>query len=89
MWPSYFATAQVYAPAPQIPFLDAFNSKGINPYCPQLPTADLAKVYTGDVKKPAFNRGPLPWGGTHKVKKMLRPCLKFCSLNGREKQTWS
>lgn len=51
-----------HTPAPYAPLLDAFKSRGIEAYCPQLPTADLAKLDVGDVNNPDFDREP-PKGG--------------------------
>lgn len=51
-----------HTPAPYTPLLDAFKSRGIDAYCPQLPTADLSKLDVGDVNNPDFDRAP-PTGG--------------------------
>ncbi|KAK2616516.1 hypothetical protein QQS21_000559 [Conoideocrella luteorostrata] len=51
-----------HSPAFYQPLLDKLRSKGIDGYCPQLPTADLAKLNVGDVNNPDFNREP-PAGG--------------------------
>lgn len=42
--------------------VDALKSAGIDAYCPQLPTSDLAKPNVGDVMEPNFDLGP-PAGG--------------------------
>lgn len=51
-----------HTPAPYTPLLDSFKSRGIDAYCPQLPTADLSKLDVGDVNNPDFDRAP-PTGG--------------------------
>jgi hypothetical protein len=38
-----------HTPAPYSPLLAALQARGIAAYCPQLPTADLAKLNVGDV----------------------------------------
>lgn len=71
-----------HTPAPYGPLLDAFNSRGINAYCPQLPTADLAKLDVGDVTKPDFDRPPPPEGypqgeeDTQAVLEVLEPLIE-------------
>jgi pimeloyl-ACP methyl ester carboxylesterase len=47
-----------HTPAPYGPLLEALQARGIAAHCPQLPTADLAKLNVGDVQNPDFNRGP-------------------------------
>lgn len=51
-----------HTPAPYGPLLEAFRSQGIDAHCPQLPTADLAKLNVGDVNNPDYDREP-PAGG--------------------------
>jgi hypothetical protein len=51
-----------HSPAPYMPLVDALKAKGIEAYCPQLPTADLSKLNVGDVNNPDFDREP-PSGG--------------------------
>lgn len=51
-----------HTPAPYEPLLDAFRAQGIEAYCPQLPTSDLAKLNVGDVNNPDYDREP-PVGG--------------------------
>ncbi|KAK4233459.1 pyrethroid hydrolase [Achaetomium macrosporum] len=51
-----------HTPAPYGPLLEALEARGIAAYCPQLPTADLAKLNVGDVHDPDFNGQP-PSGG--------------------------
>ena len=71
-----------HTPAPYAPLLDAFKSRGIDAYCPQLPTADLAKLDVGDVNNPDFDRAP-PVGGypqgeedAHVVLEVLKPLVE-------------
>jgi pimeloyl-ACP methyl ester carboxylesterase len=45
-----------------MPLVDALKAQGIDAYCPQLPTSDLAKLNVGDVDRPDFDLGP-PAGG--------------------------
>lgn len=47
-----------HTPAPYGPLLALFKSHGIDAYCPQLPTADLAALNIGDVSNPDFDLGP-------------------------------
>ncbi|KAL1849191.1 hypothetical protein Daus18300_013348 [Diaporthe australafricana] len=51
-----------HTPAPYTPLLDAFKARGIDAHCPQLPTADLAKLDVGDINDPDFDRAPPPGG---------------------------
>jgi hypothetical protein len=51
-----------HTPAPYGALLEALQARGIAAYCPQLPTADLAKLNVGDVANPDFNREPPPGG---------------------------
>ncbi|KAI1810353.1 alpha/beta-hydrolase [Poronia punctata] len=51
-----------HSPAPYLPLVKALKAKGIDAYCPQLPTADLHKLNVGDVNDPNFDLGP-PDGG--------------------------
>jgi pimeloyl-ACP methyl ester carboxylesterase len=62
------------------------QARGIAAYCPQLPTADLAKLNVGDVDNPDFDREP-PSGGypqgeedTETVLDVLKPLVE----SGRE-----
>lgn len=53
----YFLTHGSYhTPAPYESLFDAFESKGFDAYCPQLPTSDLTKLDVGDINKPDFDR---------------------------------
>ncbi|KAI1410409.1 alpha/beta-hydrolase [Hypoxylon sp. FL1857] len=70
-----------HSPAPYMPLVEALKAKGIEAYCPQLPTADLAKLNVGDVKHPDFDREP-PEGGypqgkedTEVILGVLRPVV--------------
>ncbi|KAI9172604.1 hypothetical protein HJFPF1_02111 [Paramyrothecium foliicola] len=47
-----------HSPAPYEPLIEAFVSKNITAYCPQLPTSDLGKLNVGDTTSPDFNLGP-------------------------------
>lgn len=47
-----------HTPAPYGPLLALFKAHGIDAYCPQLPTADLAVLNVGDVSNPDFDLGP-------------------------------
>ncbi|KAI0397482.1 Alpha/beta hydrolase fold-1 [Xylariaceae sp. FL0594] len=48
-----------HSPAPYMPFVEALKASGIDAYCPQLPTADLAKLNVGDdVANPNYDLGP-------------------------------
>ncbi|KAI9151285.1 putative hydrolase [Paramyrothecium foliicola] len=47
-----------HSPAPYERLVDALQRKGIDAHCPQLPTADLAKLNVGDVDSPNFDLGP-------------------------------
>ncbi|KAI0024044.1 alpha/beta-hydrolase [Xylariomycetidae sp. FL0641] len=51
-----------HTPAPYMPLVEALKARGIDAYCPQLPTSDLAKLNVGDVNNPDFDRPP-PEGG--------------------------
>ena len=51
-----------HTPAPYMPLVEAFKSRGIDARCPQLPTADLTKLNVGDINNPDFDREP-PEGG--------------------------
>ncbi|KAI1450039.1 Alpha/Beta hydrolase protein [Annulohypoxylon stygium] len=51
-----------HSPAPYMPLVDALKAKGVEAYCPQLPTADLTKLNVGDINNPDFDRGPPPGG---------------------------
>lgn len=51
-----------HTPAPYQPLLDALQARGVDAYCPHLPTADLSKLNVGDAENPDFDRGP-PEGG--------------------------
>ncbi|KAI1768494.1 alpha/beta-hydrolase [Hypoxylon sp. FL1150] len=70
-----------HSPAPYLPFVEALKAKGIEAYCPQLPTADLTKLNAGDINNPDFDRDP-PSGGypqgeedTEVVLDVLRPVV--------------
>ncbi|KAM0812189.1 putative AB hydrolase-1 domain-containing protein [Seiridium cardinale] len=47
-----------HTPAPYMPLVQALRERGIEAYCPQLPTADLTKLNVGDVAKPDFDQEP-------------------------------
>ncbi|KAI0179750.1 alpha/beta-hydrolase [Hypoxylon sp. FL1284] len=51
-----------HTPAPYMPLVDALKAKGVEAYCPQLPTSDLTKLNVGDVNNPDLDREP-PEGG--------------------------
>jgi pimeloyl-ACP methyl ester carboxylesterase len=51
-----------HSPAPYLPLIDALKAEGIDAYCPQLPTSDLARLNVGDVHRPNFDLGPPPEG---------------------------
>ncbi|RYP55245.1 hypothetical protein DL770_010930 [Monosporascus sp. CRB-9-2] len=51
-----------HTPAPYMPLVKALKARGIDAHCPQLPTADLAKLNVGDTNSPDFDREP-PEGG--------------------------
>ncbi|RYP42699.1 hypothetical protein DL767_000068 [Monosporascus sp. MG133] len=51
-----------HTPAPYMPLVEALKVRGIDAHCPQLPTADLAKLNVGDTNNPDFDREP-PEGG--------------------------
>lgn len=71
-----------HTPAPYGPLLEALQARGIAAYCPQLPTADLAKLNVGDVNHPDFDRGPPPEGypqgeeDTEAVLDVLKPLVE-------------
>lgn len=75
-----------HTPAPYGPLLEALQGRGIAAYCPQLPTADLAKLNVGDVHNPDFDRGPPPGGypqgedDTEAVLGVLKPLVE----NGKD-----
>ncbi|KAI0205449.1 alpha/beta-hydrolase [Astrocystis sublimbata] len=46
-----------HTPAPYMPLVESLKVAGIDAYCPQLPTADLAKLNVGDTNNPDFDRG--------------------------------
>ncbi|KAK3902806.1 pyrethroid hydrolase [Staphylotrichum tortipilum] len=71
-----------HTPAPYGPLLEALQARGIAAHCPQLPTADLAKLNVGDVQNPDFDREP-PAGGypqgeedTEAVLGVLKPLVE-------------
>jgi pimeloyl-ACP methyl ester carboxylesterase len=41
-----------------MPLVDALKAQGIDAYCPQLPTSDLAKLNIGNIDHPDFDIGP-------------------------------
>ncbi|KAI9656847.1 MAG: hypothetical protein M1821_003486 [Bathelium mastoideum] len=47
-----------HTPEPYQPFINALKSRGIEAYCPQLPSADLSKLNVGDIRKPDYERDP-------------------------------
>ncbi|KAI1802572.1 alpha/beta-hydrolase [Daldinia bambusicola] len=47
-----------HTPAPYMPLVEALKDHGIEAFCPQLPTSDLAKLNVGDVNSPDFDREP-------------------------------
>ena len=47
-----------HTPAPYQSLVDALKTQGIDAYCPQLPTSDLAKLNVGDTDHPNFDLGP-------------------------------
>ncbi|CAJ2503474.1 Uu.00g108680.m01.CDS01 [Anthostomella pinea] len=47
---------------PFLPLIKKLKANGVDAYCPQLPTADLAKLNVSDANHPDFNRVP-PAGG--------------------------
>lgn len=52
-----------HTPAPYAPLVAALQARGIEAYCPQLPTSDLTKLNVGDdITNPDFDREP-PAGG--------------------------
>lgn len=57
-----------HTPAPYAPFVSALKEKGIEAYCPQLPTSDLRKLNVGldtttsPSGQPDFNNPPPPEG---------------------------
>lgn len=52
------AHGSYHTSSPYQPFLDALKDKGIEGYCPQLPSSDLAQMDVGDVSKPDYDRNP-------------------------------
>jgi pimeloyl-ACP methyl ester carboxylesterase len=71
-----------HTPAPYGPLLEALQTRGIAAYCPQLPTADLAKLNVGDVNNPDFDQEPPPGGypqgeeDSEAVLEVLRPLVE-------------
>lgn len=51
-----------HTPAHYDPFLEELKARGIEAYCPQLPTSDLTKLNVGDIDHPDLDREP-PLGG--------------------------
>jgi pimeloyl-ACP methyl ester carboxylesterase len=51
-----------HTPAPYQALIEAFNRRGIDAYCPQLPTSNLHCLNVGDVNNPDFDLEP-PAGG--------------------------
>ena len=51
-----------HSPEPYRPFMDALKAKGLEAYCPQLPSSDLTKMNVGDVSNPDYSRDPPPGG---------------------------
>ena len=48
-----------HSPAPYLPLIQALQSRGIDAYCPQRPTCDLANLNIGnDIHHPDFDRPP-------------------------------
>ena len=51
-----------HTPEPYQPFINALNAEGIEAFCPQLPSSDLAKLNVGDPANPDFDKEPPPNG---------------------------
>lgn len=51
-----------HTPAHYGPFLESLKARGIEAYCPHLPTSDLTKLNLGDIDHPDLDREP-PTGG--------------------------
>lgn len=51
-----------HTPTHYEPFMAALRSKGIEVYCPQLPSSDLRLMNVGDVAHPDYDRDPPPGG---------------------------
>jgi pimeloyl-ACP methyl ester carboxylesterase len=48
-----------HTPAPYCPLISALQAKGIEAYCPQLPTSDLSMLNVGeDISNPDYDLGP-------------------------------
>jgi pimeloyl-ACP methyl ester carboxylesterase len=47
-----------HTPEPYQALLDSLKARGIDAYCPQLPTSDLSKLNIGDVSNPDYDIGP-------------------------------
>ena len=47
-----------HTPEPYLPFIQALKEKGIDAYCPQLPSSDLSKMNVGDIQNPDYERDP-------------------------------
>ena len=76
-----------HTPAPYMPLVEAFKNKGIESYCPQLPTADLAKLNVGDVRNPDFDRDPPPGGypqGAQDVRVILQTVEPLVKEKGKK-----
>lgn len=51
-----------HTPAHYAPFLEELKARGIEAYCPHLPTSDLTKLNVGDIDHPDLDREPPPGG---------------------------
>ena len=73
----FFHNVSIYQPS-----IEALKSRGIDAYCPQLPTSDLSRLNVGDLDCPNFDLDPPPEGypqgeeDTEAVLGVLRPLIE-------------
>lgn len=87
-----------HSPAPYLPLVDAFKARGIEAYCPQLPTSDLSKLNVSNIDEPDFDREPPPGGypqgdeDTEVILQVLKPLIhdegKHVLLIGHSSGGW-
>lgn len=70
-----------HTPAHYEPLIKALRARGIDAYCPHLPTSDMTKLNVGDIEHPDFDREPPPGGypqgddDARVVVEVLRPLI--------------
>jgi alpha-beta hydrolase superfamily lysophospholipase len=70
-----------HTPPPYQPFLSLLQEKGIEAYCPQLPSSDPTKLNIDSISNPDYDRDPPPGGypqpadDAEVIKKLLRKLI--------------